>query len=566
MTTTSRIRSTALFSASLGLSLLATPASAAQKALYGDVDWIEPAVVDPGVFQRTDQGDFDGDGMHDMVVHRDSRLEVLLAPGLYDQLLIGPDGMAAYGVCPPISTSQRETLLASSGLGLVQFELDPATGQWNGQVLAPTWAGAPLIEVHTMINTVAVLGVMPDGRTVRTLYRVDDQWFEQPMLVSPETIRDLCVFEFDGGGQIEVAVATDSALWVYDSTGELRQSFPVGDAVSVAIGRIRLKYSVRDGVAWLITRTQGVQQLIVLSPTGITPPEHLAYAPLVVDLETGDIDGDGDWDIVFSHTTDHNAMVLMNHSDGWTTSFDKDTPAGLRIIKFGPKGLLAPDNQTRPNLGDVDGDGDADLLLPVQSNGDLFVWRGGLVDESKFDPQVDLTLPEATCSLEALGGGDLSLTLRLQVDLPEGTPATHVELVVWHRKTCQMPTDPLAVQRVLVPIAGTAPQSLTAQVLLPQVPDIVPGTEVRFEGLYFWAQRAVRVENGAVVQRWHPRVFVIETSPSPDNYSWIKTLGGSMLFPIHQTVNGTSLPDLIGCGSELPKLPNFPGGKVPTWM
>lgn len=563
---TRRIRSTTLLSVGLGLSLLASPAAFAQKALNGDPDWVAPIAVDPGVFKRTDQGDFDGDGVPDMVVHRDSRLEVMLAPGLYDQILYGPDGVSAYGVCPPTSTSKRETLLVSRGLGLEQFELDTVTGQWTGQVLAQSWADAPLVMVHEMINTVAVLAVMPDGRTVRCLYRVDDQWFEQPMLVSPEVIRDLCVFEFDGGGQIEVAVATDSALWVYDSTGELRQSFPVGDAVSVAIGRVRLKLSARDGVAWLVTRTQGVQQLIVLSPTGITPPEHLAYIPLVVDMETGDIDGDGDWDIVLSHTTDHNAMVLMNQSDGWTTSFDKDTPAGLRVVKFGPKGLTSPSNETRPSLGDVDGDGDSDLLLPIQSSGEMFVWRSAKVDESKFDPTIDLGQPEFACNLEALGGGDLSMTLRLEVDLPEGTPATHVELVVWHRASSTTPTEPVAVQRVLVPIDGTAPQSLTAQVLLPQVPDLVPGTDVRFEGLYFWAQRAVRVENGVVTQRWHARVFAIETSPAPTNYSWIKTLGGKMLFAIYQSVGGGTLPDVIGCGSELPNLPDFPGGKVPTWM
>jgi hypothetical protein len=433
-------------------------------------------------------------------------------------------------------------------------------------VIAPTWAGTTLVEVREMITTVAVLGVQPDSRTVRTLYRLDDVWFEQPLLVSPEVIRDLCIFEFDGGGQVEIAVATDSALWVYDSTGELRATFPVGDAVSVAVGRIKLKFSARDGVAWLVTRSEGVQQLFVLSPTGITPPEHLAYMPLVVDMETGDIDADGDWDIVFSHTTDHNAMVLLNMSDGWTTSFDKDKPAGLRTVKFGPK-VVAPDNLMRPSLGDVDGDGDSDLMLPVQSNGDLFVWRSAKFDETKFDPTVDLGVLESTCNLEAVGNGDLSMTVRLEVDLPEGTPATHVELVVWHRETCQTPTNPVAVQRVLLPIAGTAPQSLTAEVLLPQVPDMVPGTEVRFEGLYFWAQRAVRVDDdGQVVQRWHSRVFAIETSPSPENYSWMKSMGGSMLFPIHQSVSGTALPDLIGCGSELPNLPNFPGGKVPTWM
>jgi hypothetical protein len=566
MTITRRLRSAALLSTVLGLPLLAPPASAVQIELQGTPDWVEPVPVEQGMFKRTDHGDFDGDGVADMVVHRTDRLELLLAPGLYDQIVQGPQGVSAYGVCSPTSTSQKNTLLAAGGAGLQQFELDPATSQWTGQVIAPAWVGSRLVEVHKMTSTVAVLGVMGDRRTVRCLYRVDDVWFEQALLVSPEIIRDLCVFEFDGAGQIEIAVATDSALWVYDSTGVLRQSFPVGDASSVAIGRIRLPLSARDGLAWLITRNIGQQQLIVLSPTGITPPEHLAYAPMVVDMETGDIDGDGDWDIVLSHTTDHNAMVLMNQSDGWTTSFDKDNPAGLRIVKFGPTGVPSPSNKTRPSLGDIDGDGDADLLLPVQTNGDMFVWRGSQVDESLFEPKVDLSQMENACNLEALGGGDLNMTVRLDVDLPEGTPATHVELVVWHRESCTTPTEPVAVQCVLVPISGTAPQSVTAQVLLSQVPDLVPGTDVRFEGLYFWAQRAVRVENNVVTKRWHSRIFAIETSPEPDNYSWIKELGGSMLFPIHQNVGGTALPDLIGCGSELPNLPNFPGGKVPTWM
>lgn len=566
MTTTRVHRSAAILSIGLGLGLAAPPVQAQTIDPGGTSHWIEPVPTDPGLFKRTDHGDFDGDGVADMIVQQADRLEVLLGPGLYDQPLHGPDGVFAYGVCPPLSAGQPDTLLVSRGLGLEQLQLDPATGQWSGPLLAQCWSYVRLIEVRQMPSTVAVLGVMADRRTVRCLYRMDGQWFEQPMLVSPEVIRDLCVFEFDGGGQIEIAVATDLALTVYDAMGTVRATFPLGDAKSVAIGRVRLAYSVRDGLAWLVTRNEGVQQLLVLSPTGILPPEHLVYTPLVVDMETGDVDGDGNWDIVMSHTTDHNAMVLLNLSDGWTTDFDKDDQQGLRIIPFGPAGTPAPSNKARPNLNDIDGDGDCDMFMPVQSNGESFVWRGGLVDEKSYDPEVDLAQPELACNLEALGGGDVSMSVRLDVDLPEGTPATHVELVVWHRATCETPTEPVAVQRVLVPIAGTAPQSVTAKVLLPQVPDLVPGTDVRFEGLYFWAQRAVRVENDVVTQRWHSRIFAIETSPAPGNYQWIKAQGGVMLFPIHQCLNGGTLPDLIGCGSELPNLPDFPGGKVPTWM
>lgn len=566
MKNTSLIRSAAALSTGLGLALLVRPAQAQIPSLEGSKEWADPAPVDAGVFRRASQGDFDGDGVCDSVVQCSDRLEVMLAPGLYDQPLHGPTGLYAYGVCPPDSTSTRDTLLVARGMGLEEFELDPTTGQWTGQLLAPSWSFARLLEVHAMTSTVAVLGVMADRRTVRTLYRLDDVWFEQPLLVSPEFIRDLCVFEFDGSGQIEIAVATDTALLIYDSTGGLRQSFPMGDAVSVAIGRIRLPMSVRDGLAWLVTRSIGQQQLIVLSPSGLQPPEHLAYMPMVVDMETGDVDADGDWDILLSHTTDHNVMVLMNLSDGWTTAFDKDVSSGLRAVSFGPQGTLAPSNKARPSLGDIDLDGDADLFMPVQSSGEMFVWRSAKVDETTFEPAVDVSEPTLSCNLEALGGGDVSMTLRLEVDLPQGIPATHVELVVWHRESCEAPTDPLAVQRVLVPLVGTAPQTLTASVLLPDVPDLVPGSDVRFEGMYFWAQRAVRVENGVVTQRWHARLFAIETSPDPQNYNWIKSIGGKMLFPIHPCQNGSTLPDLIGCGSELPKLPDFPGGKVPTWI
>lgn len=566
MTTTSRIRSVAVLSTGLGLALSALPAAAQGIDPQGDSEWIEPTATDPGLFDRSDQGDFDGDGVLDPVVLREDRLEILLGPGLYDQPLLGPTGVHAFSVCPPDVGLTRGTLLVADAVGLHEYLLDPAGSAWASQLLAASWAGATVIEVRTMPSTVGVLGLMSDRRTVRCLYRMDGQWFEQPMLVSPEVVRDLCVFEFDGGGQIEIAVATDSALWVYDATGSLRQTFPVGDAVSVAIGRIVLSKSARDGLAWIVTRDEGVQQLLVLSPAGIMPPKHLAYMPLVVDMETGDVNGDGNWDVVLSHTTDHTALVLPNLGDGWTTQFEPSKPGGVRLIQFGPAGKPAPDNRARPSLGDLDSDGDTDMSFPVQSTGEMFVWRGGTVDQTSFQPAIDMGQPELACNLEALGGGDLSMTVRLDVDLPEGTPATHVELVVWRRAACELPTEPLAVQRVLVPIDGTAPQSLTATVLLPQVPDLVPGTDVRFEGMYLWAQRAVRVENGAVKQRWHARLFAIETSPDPTNYNWIKSIGGKMLFPIQQCLNGSTLPDLIGCGSELPKLPDFPGGKVPTWI
>ena len=564
MKTTTRARSTLALSACLGLALASTAAAQAQPP--GTSAWVEPEVTVAGLFERTGHGDFDGDGVQDMVVHCGTSLEVLLAPGLYDQRLVVPVPATAYGVCSSAPGAPRSVLLVAGPLGLQQLTLDVASGTWDVLSIAHTWGGASLIEVREMVNTVGVLGVLADRRTVRTVYRLEGQWFEQAMLVHPEAIRDLTVFEFDGAGQIEIAVASDSGLWVYDALGKVRQFFPVGDAQSVAIGRLKLPKTPRDGIAWVVTRTEGVQQLIVLSPSGLQPPKHLANLPFVVDIATGDIDFDGDSDIVLSHTVAHNVIVLLNLGDGWTTVFDTVSPGGVRELPYGPEGEAAPENSARPSLVDVDGDEDRDLLMPVQSTGELFVWRSDTVEQELFEPEVDLGTLETSCNLESLGNGDLAMHLKLGVDLPENATATHIEVVVWHRACPEDPTEPVAVQRVLVPIAGNDPQVLDAQIVLPQVPDLVPGSDVRFEGMYLWLQRAVRVYNGAVSHRWPSRVYAIETSPAPDNYSWIKQIGGKMLFPIHQCVNGGTLPDLIGCGSELPKLPEFPGGKVPTWI
>ncbi|HUP23474.1 MAG TPA: VCBS repeat-containing protein, partial [Thermoanaerobaculia bacterium] len=541
------------------------PPVAAQGALQGTGQWIEPSPTTAGQFERADRGDFDGDAVSDMVVQRGTSLEVLLAPGLYDQSFIVPGVFTAYGVCPIAPTRTRSLLLVSSALGLEQVELDVASGTWSSTLIAASWTDAALIEVHDMVYTVAVLGVMADQRTVRCLYRVEGEWFEQPVLVHPEPIRDLTVFEFDGAGQIEIAVASDSALWVYDSVGTLRKSFPVGDAESVAIGRLDLPLSVRDGLAWVVTRSEGIQQLIVLSPKGLQTPQHLSTMPLVVDMETGDLDQDGDSDIVLSHTIEHSVIVLLNIGNGWLPAFDVKSSSAVRKVQYGPEGVPAPENRARPKLADVDGDEDNDLLMPVQSSGELFVWRSGTVEQDAFEPEVDLAVLETACNLESLGNGDIAMHLQVAVDLPENATATHLEFVVWRRASPDDPTEPMAVDYKLVPIAGNDPQSISVELTLPQVPDLIPGTNVRFDGMYLWLQRAVRVVD-SVSYRWPARVYALETSPDPQNYSWIKSIGGKMLFPVHECASGATLPDLIGCGSELPKLPEFPGGKVPTWI
>ena len=121
----------------------------------------------------------------------------------------------------------------------------------------------------------------------------------------------------------------------------------------------------------------------------------------VVDLGVGDLDGDGDAEIVFSSSTPTQLDVFWN-SSGIPLAFEK---------------VVAP-NSTRPHSGtvrDFNGDGFLDVITANGNNNmnySILLGRGDVI----LSPPVDVPIPVSPASLAAGGRSDLNFLTSADVE------------------------------------------------------------------------------------------------------------------------------------------------------
>ena len=103
-------------------------------------------------------------------------------------------------------------------------------------------------------------------------------------------------------------------------------------------------------------------------------------------LAVGDFDLDGKIDIAVRHSTNDDISVLHNTA----------TSGSITAGSFAPKvDFTTGDNPITVGIGDIDGDGKPELVLPNRTSTTLAVHRnttvGGVIDASSFAPKVDFT-------------------------------------------------------------------------------------------------------------------------------------------------------------------------------
>ena len=135
-----------------------------------------------------------------------------------------------------------------------------------------------------------------------------------------------------------------------------------------------------------------------------TPP-NVDIAPNLASLTMGDIDGDGDLDLLALTVQIYgSAMVHVRFNDG-TGTF---SGSSSYIVSTGVEGRV--DFAREVVLGDVDNDGDLDFLVPRQGDNAVFVFRND--GRGVFSPgsQVDVgNDPQSVAVGDIDGDGDLDL-------------------------------------------------------------------------------------------------------------------------------------------------------------
>jgi hypothetical protein len=185
----------------------------------------------------------------------------------------------------------------------------------------------------------------------------------------------VAVGDIDGNGSLDVVAAnsdtgTLSVLTNASTTaGATPGSFTNGQQLFVngSPGQLKLRDIDNDGDLDLLVPNQGTISINVRlnggdatgSNTGVFANGTDAFGgPFPNDVETGDIDGDGDLDLVVGGSS-NDVFILLNGGDNTGSSTGLFTTAQLVTLTAPPSGLA---------LVDVDHDGDLDLLAGYSSS------------------------------------------------------------------------------------------------------------------------------------------------------------------------------------------------------
>lgn len=271
------------------------------------------------------------------------------------------DSVVLPGAGLPGPESRDALLVSVLGGAELRFACtDAAGGVVVLPVAHPGWQRASMMQSLPVGNAVHVAARSQGGtELLRTTYdRTQGMFTQQPSLALGETIRDLCVVDFDDDQLPDVAVLTDSALRVYDLGGTAIHTSLLahpGGAVEPLPQPSR-----RGGLALLRRNAANAGwELVHILDGVVSPAEPVAVGVanfVLGGLSTGDMNGDGLFDVAIQ---DNANKVRLVRVDGSTPSHFAPPATEPLVTIVGPTAV-----QAAANLCDYDYDGVADLLVP----------------------------------------------------------------------------------------------------------------------------------------------------------------------------------------------------------
>ncbi len=335
-------------------------------------------------------GDVDGDGDLDLVVgnvSQQSRLYLNNGAGTFGDatvthMPVGIHHTSSVVLADVDGDGDLDLVLGDSGENLVY--LNDGMGRFTDATAPamPSFVDATAMAVGDVDGDGDPDLVVGGGDSVATrcrLYRNDGRGIFQEVTAAhmpndPSLTTALVLGDVDGDGDLDLVIGTkgqQTRLYLNDGTGNFTDAtasrLPVGNlaAGSLAFGDVDGDgdLDLVVGVGGMLVPGKYLQQTRLYLNNGVGVFTDATATRLPAGLHDnrsvvlGDVDGDGDLDLLLGNIGAYHLSTSSNRlylNDG-TGTFTDATATHLPMMGNDPTGSLA--------LGDVDGDGDLDLVL-----------------------------------------------------------------------------------------------------------------------------------------------------------------------------------------------------------
>lgn len=373
-------------------------------ALHGGLPAQAPTdSIDPFVLSRSNSNwgtsnpcmqmvalDIDGD-FHQDVVALDSNgtLHLLRAVDSYTSFTVLTTVPAISGavdsiaVLPGVGPNQDGLVIrTSTGIHTV---ISDGAGSFDLTLLVGgDWITATMLHVVDFGVDKMVCGLKSDGTTILSHTRIGGAWSVGPNFLASGTVKAIeGNYDWDDDGGREVVAITDQGatddVEAFELTGGVSSSSvslngPVEGFAPVQSAGKRDQYAVAvdtlTGLQIALVDSGGVSNaapmLFDLNGTGVL------VEPAMLGLASGDVDRDGNDDVLIGHSNSLETLVVYNVPDESSAEFD--TANDAKLISLQQSGSLMPSGCT-PSFADYDRDGFADALT-ILEDGTVILQQG----------------------------------------------------------------------------------------------------------------------------------------------------------------------------------------------